>query len=261
MNDQYCQKCHADVHAQWSDSVHRFSSFNNPPYLASVTETREVSLKRDGNVQASRWCAGCHDPVPFFSGAFDDPKFDTSAIPRPTPASPARCATRSPTSTARAATPTTRSKSRCITRSPSATTPLLQWVNNQLVKAKPAFHKKTFLKDFHRTAEFCSTCHKVHLPLELNHYKEFLRGQNHYDPFLLSGVSGHGARSFYYPPKAEANCSGCHMPLKPSGDFGAKLFAGADRAERPQPPVPGGQHGRRLAARPAGRRSPRIRSS
>ena len=66
MNDEYCQKCHADVHAGWSDSVHRFSSFNNPPYLASVTETREVALQRDGNVQASRWCAGCHDPVPFF---------------------------------------------------------------------------------------------------------------------------------------------------------------------------------------------------
>jgi tetratricopeptide (TPR) repeat protein len=65
------------------------------------------------------------------------------------------------------------------------------------------------------------------LPFALNHYKEFLRGQNHYDPFLLSGVSGHGARSFYYPPKAEANCSGCHMPLKPSDDFGAKMFAGA----------------------------------
>ncbi len=76
---------------------------------------------------------------------------------------------------------------------------LLQWINNQLVKAKPAMHKKTFLKPFHKTAEFCSTCHKVHLPSELNHYKEFLRGQNHYDTFLLSGVSGHGARSFYYP--------------------------------------------------------------
>ena len=67
----------------------------------------------------------------------------------------------------------------------------------------------------------------MNLPLALNHYKEFLRGQNHYDPYLLSGVSGHGARSFYYPPKAETNCSGCHMPLKPSNDFGAKFFAGA----------------------------------
>jgi tetratricopeptide (TPR) repeat protein len=36
-----------------------------------------------------------------------------------------------------------------------------------------------------------------------------------------------GARSFYYPAKAEQNCNGCHMPLRPSDDFGAKLFAGA----------------------------------
>ena len=99
---------------------------------------------------------------------------------------------------------------------------VLQWINNQLVKAKPALHKKTFLKDFHRDAEFCSTCHKVSLPGELTHYKDFLRGQNHYDPYLLSGVSGHGARSFYYPPEAKGNCNACHMPLAASGDFGAK---------------------------------------
>ena len=35
-----------------------------------------MGLKRDGNLKASRWCAGCHDVVPFFSGAFDDPNFD-----------------------------------------------------------------------------------------------------------------------------------------------------------------------------------------
>ena len=226
-NDQYCRKCHADVHAGWSDSVHRFSSFNNPPYLASVTETREVSLKRDGNVQASRWCAGCHDPVPFFSGAFDDPKFDT--ISHPTAHAGITC------SVCHAITNvnSTRGNADYTIEEPLhypfaySENAVLQWINNQLVKAKPAFHKKTFLKDFHGMAEFCSTCHKVHLPLALNHYKEFLRGQNHYDPFLLSGVSGHGARSFYYPPKSEANCSGCHMPLRPSDDFGAQRFAGA----------------------------------
>jgi len=93
-----------------------------------------------------------------------------------------------------------------------------------LVKAKPEFHKKTFLKPFMRTEEFCSTCHKVSIPQELNKYKEFLRGQNHYDTYLLSGVSGHGARSFYYPEKAVRNCAGCHMPLKESQDFGANFF-------------------------------------
>ena len=29
MNDEYCLKCHEDIHKDWSDSVHRFSSFNN----------------------------------------------------------------------------------------------------------------------------------------------------------------------------------------------------------------------------------------
>ena len=106
-----------------------------------------------------------------------------------------------------------------------------------MIKAKPSFHKQTFLKPFHKTAEFCSTCHKVHLPKELTHYKEFLRGQNHYDPYLLSGVSGHGAASFYYPPKAQTNCNGCHMPLKESKDFGAKLFAGADQPLHGKPSI------------------------
>lgn len=227
MNDQYCRKCHPDVHAQWSDSVHRFSSFNNPPYLASVTETREVAWKRDGNVQASRWCAGCHDPVPFFSGAFDDPQFDT--LHHPTAHAGITC------SVCHAITHvnSTRGNADYTIEEPLhypfaySDNPVLQWINNQLVKAKPSFHKKTFLKPFHQTAEFCSTCHKVHLPYELNHYKEFLRGQNHYDPYLLSGVSGHGARSFYYPPEAKTNCNQCHMPFVASQDFGAKHFDGA----------------------------------
>jgi tetratricopeptide (TPR) repeat protein len=227
MNDEYCLKCHADIHKEWSDSVHRFSSFNNPPYFASVSETREVSLARDGNVQAARWCAGCHDPVPFFSGAFDDPKFDM--LGHPTGQAGITC------TVCHAITHvnSTRGNADYTIEEPlhypfaTSKNPALQWINNQLVKAKPSFHKKTFLKPFHKTAEFCSTCHKVHLPEALNHYKEFLRGQNHYDPFLLSGVSGHSARSFYYPPKAQENCNGCHMPLVASNDFGAKLFDGA----------------------------------
>ena len=76
MMDQYCLNCHADAYNGWFHSAHRFSSFNNQPYLFSVRETRQVALKRDGNVKAARWCAGCHDVVPFFSGAFDDPNFD-----------------------------------------------------------------------------------------------------------------------------------------------------------------------------------------
>ena len=224
-NNEYCLKCHQDAYEGWFHSAHHFSSFNNPAYLASVRETREVLLKADGNVNGARFCAGCHDPVPFFSGAFDDPKFDD--VNHPTAQAGITC------TACHAITHvnSTRGNADFTIEEPqhypfaASDNPVLQWINNQLIKAKPAFHKQTFLKDFHKSAEFCSTCHKVHLPYQLNKYKEFLRGQDHYNTYLLSGVSGHGARSFYYPEKAQQNCNGCHMPLKPSQDFGAKLFA------------------------------------
>jgi tetratricopeptide (TPR) repeat protein len=225
MMDEYCKNCHADIYETFYHGVHHFSSFNNPAYLAAVRETREVAFKRDGDVKASRFCAGCHDPVPFFSGAFDDPQFDD--VKHPTAHAGITCTVCHAISHVPESAPLGDSDYTIDepVHYPFAFSdnPVLQFVNQQLIKAKPAFHKKTFLKPFHKTAEFCGTCHKVHLPEELNKYR-WLRGQNHYDSFLLSGVSGHGARSFYYPPKAEANCNGCHMPLRESADFGAKLF-------------------------------------
>ena len=222
MND-YCLKCHKEVHDDWAESSHKFSSFNNPTYFASVAETRDVAMKRDGNVQASRWCAGCHDPVPFFSGAFDDPDFDM--VNHPTAKAGITCtvchAITHVNSTEGNADFTIEEPMHYpFAQSDNA---ILQWVNNQLVKAKPSLHKKTFLKPLHSKAEFCSTCHKVSLPFELNHYKDFLRGQNHWDPWLLSGVSGHGSRSFYYPPESK-DCNDCHMQLKLSQEFGAGYF-------------------------------------
>src|SRR5262249_50573398 len=218
MMDDYCQKCHPDNYRGWFHSAHHFGSFNNKAYLFSVKETRQVAFKRDGNVKASRWCAGCHDVVPFFSGAFDDPKFDLEK--HPTSQAGITC------TACHAITHinSTRGNADYTIDEPIhypfafSSNRGLQYVNQQLVKAKREFQKKPFQNPLPRTAEFCSTCHKVSLPGELTKYKDFLRGQNHYDTFLLSGASGHSARSFYYPDKAKANCAGCHMPLQLSGD-------------------------------------------
>ncbi len=238
MNDEYCLKCHADIYKSHLHSAHKFSSFNNPAYLFSVRETRQRA-----GIRASRWCAGCHDPVPFFSGQFDDPKFDD--VNDPTAKAGITCAV---------CHSITHINSRSgngdftITKPQHypyaySENPVLQWLNNQLIKAKPELHKKTFLKPFHRTEEFCSICHKVGLPQEVNLYKEFLRGQNHPDSYYLSGVSGHGARSFYYPHVAKTKCSECHMPLVPSSDFGARDFDGSGVRKIHNHLFPGGNTG------------------
>ncbi len=42
MNDDYCLKCHADIHRDWQESVHHFSSFNN----RTLSSERQCTLER-----------------------------------------------------------------------------------------------------------------------------------------------------------------------------------------------------------------------
>lgn len=222
MNDDYCLRCHSDIHGDWIHSAHKLSSFNNPAYRFSVRDSRRTATERTGSLQASRFCAGCHDPVPFFAGKFDDPNYDD--VDDVTAHAGITCTV----CHAIQSIDSNEGNGDYTIDEPHhypfaySDNAVLRSLSDLMVKAKPAFHKTEMLKPFHKTAEFCGTCHKVALPGELTGYKDWLRGQNHYDGFLLSGVSGHGARSFYYPPKAQTNCNECHMPAIASDHFGAK---------------------------------------
>ena len=81
--------------------------------------------------------------------------------------------------------------------------PYIRAMDHFLTYLDPEPHRRTFLKPFMREqpAEFCSACHKVHLDVPVNNYR-WVRGFNDYDNWQASGVSGQGARSFYYPPKS-----------------------------------------------------------
>jgi hypothetical protein len=224
MTDEVCAECHADIAQSHAHSMHRFSSMNNPAYKFSVEETRRVVLARDGNVAASRFCAACHDPVPLFSGRFDAVDFDMDNDP--TGLAGITCMS----CHAMESVNSTRGNGDYTLADPPrypfahSESPVLAWTNRQLIRAKPAYHKKTLLKPFHRTAEFCSTCHKVSLTEEINDYR-WLRGQDHYDSFLQSGVAGHRVDSFYYPEQAVKRCSKCHMPVQASDDPAARDFS------------------------------------
>jgi tetratricopeptide (TPR) repeat protein len=273
-NNDYCLKCHQDIYGTWFHSAHHFSSFNNLPYRQSVLDMRkaldaevhQLALStgmdtkgeafkklRATKLQATRWCAGCHDPVPFFSGKFDDDNsFKDLEIKLPIDGSKWMDESEKLQPTAHAGL--TCVSCHGITHINSikgngdytiqepppyplqySDNPLFQLVNEYLVKAKPDLHKRSMLKPFHRTSEFCSVCHKVSIPEPVNSYK-WSRGQDHYDSWQNSGASGFAARSFYHPPNAK-KCSECHMPMFDSKDFGnidgkvhTHLFLGANTA-------------------------------
>ena len=174
----------------------------------------------------STFCAGCHDPVLLLSGGFDDPRLDDPTIdPASIPGATAGincliCHSISHVDPfgngSWTITPPTNYPFHDSTSAP------LQWLHRQLMRSRPGFHKASMNRPgVTDSATLCGTCHKAWIPEGLNDHR-WLHGQNHYDSWRLSGVSGHGVESWRWPSDPSTDCNGCHMPLRPSDDIAAR---------------------------------------
>jgi tetratricopeptide (TPR) repeat protein len=232
--------CHPDITEQWRSSMHHFASFNNQFYRKSIEYMQDVV-----GVQPSKWCAGCHDVALLLDGKFDRPVAENLALPE-AHAGLACVACHSIThvqgSMGQGGYEIEYPPMHELAVSEN---PVLRGAHDLLLRMDPEPHSKAFLKPFHRKdrAEFCSSCHKVHLDVPVNGYR-WMRGFNDYDNWQASGVSGQGARAFYYPEKS-SDCVDCHMPLVASKDHGNKAglvhahhFAAANTAV----PLANGDH-------------------
>ena len=227
MMDDYCLKCHQDAYDGWFHSAHHFSSFNNKAYLTSVRETRKVSTGARRLDPGRPLVRRLPRPGAVLLGRVRRPQLRR----REQPDQPGRHHLHDlPRDHQRQQHPRQR---RLHDRGARALPVRLQRqpglaVDQQLRWSRPSPRctRRRSSSRSSRTPSSARPATRSACPYGVNHYKDFVRGQNHYDTFLLSGVSGHGARSFYYPPVAKTNCIECHMELKPSTDFGAKDFDG-----------------------------------
>ena len=215
MESQKCGECHRDIYEQWKRSAHHFASFNNQFYRKSIEYMQSVV-----GTKPSKWCAGCHDHAVFFNGRFDRPIKEQVD----TPEARAGLSCMSCHSIVHVSGSVGNGGFEMsyppLHEIASSSNPVIRNLERFVTYAAPEAHRRTFMKPFMResTSEFCSTCHKVHLDVPVNQYRWF-RGFNEYDNWQASGVSGQGARSFYYPKKS-SNCADCHMPLVNSHDPG-----------------------------------------
>src|SRR5665213_3615599 len=215
MDSKLCGECHKDIYDQWNSSMHHWASFNNKVYRASILHMQELS-----GTKGSKWCAACHDHAVFFNGRFDKPIKDQLETPE------AQNGLGCVSCHSIVHVDSTMGNSGFTMMYPplhrlaSSDNALLRKAGYFLTYLNPEPHRLTFMKPFIRkdTSEFCSACHKVHLDQPVDHYR-WLRGFNEYDNWQASGVSGQGARSFYYPPKSQG-CADCHMTMVKSQDPG-----------------------------------------
>jgi tetratricopeptide (TPR) repeat protein len=215
MDSKLCGECHRDIYKQWESSMHHFASFNNQFYRKSIEYMQDIK-----GTQASKWCAGCHDHAVFFNGRFERPikeQMDTPEAHNGLGCLSCHAIVHVDSSMGNGGFTIEYPPLHELASSRQA---FIRALDYWLTYTEPEPHRKTFMKPFMRldSSEFCSTCHKVHLDVPVNSYR-WLRGFNDYDNWQASGVSGQGARSFYYPPKS-STCSDCHMPLVRSNDPG-----------------------------------------
>ena len=217
LTSESCGRCHRDIYDQWNGSAHHFSSFNNQWYRRSVAYMQDVL-----GTTPSKWCAGCHDHAVFFNGDFERPS--RALVDTPEGQAGLGCAS----CHAIVHVGSSMGQGDFVIEYPplhdlaASDNPVLRAAHDLLLSLAPTPHRDTFLKPFHRdqSAEFCSTCHKVHLDTPVNDYR-WIRGFNEYDNWQASGISGQGARSFYYPDTPQT-CGSCHMPLVRSDDPAAE---------------------------------------
>jgi Flp pilus assembly protein TadD len=213
MTAKDCARCHKEIYDQWNSSAHHFGSFNNQWYRKSIEYMQDVI-----GTQPSKWCAGCHDHAVFFNGRFDRPikeQIDTPEAQNGLSCTSCHSIVHVKSTMGQGDFTIEYPPMHDLAVSDNK---YLRWAHDYLLYIDPQPHKKTFLKSFHteQTAEFCSSCHKVHLDVPVNSYRWF-RGFNDYDNWQSSGVSGQGARSFYYPAKPQ-KCADCHMPMVAAND-------------------------------------------
>ena len=217
MTSKECARCHKEIYDQFNGSAHHFGSFNNQWYRKSIEYMQDVIGTRP-----SKWCAGCHDHAVFFNGRFDRPIKEQIDTPE------AQNGLGCTSCHSIVHVKSTMGQGDFTIEYPplhdlaTSDNKFAKWAHDYLLYIDPQPHRETFLKSFHttQTPEFCSSCHKVHLDVPVNNYRWF-RGFNEYDNWQASGVSGEGARSFYYPPKSQ-KCADCHMPLVASRDPAAR---------------------------------------
>lgn len=232
LTSETCKRCHPDIFQQWFSSAHHFSSFNNQWYRKSIEYMQDTIGTRP-----SKWCGGCHDHAVLFNGMMDTP------IKKIINTREAQAGLACTSCHAIVRVKSSMGQGDFVIEYPAlhdlavSENRYLQYLHDFLVNLDPEPHRKVFMKPFVRnnTAEFCSSCHKVHLDVPVNNYRWF-RGFNDYDNWQASGISGQGARSFYYPPKPK-KCADCHMPLvdakDPASDNGqvkSHRFPGANTA-------------------------------
>lgn len=221
----YCGHCHQEAHTQWRQSAHA-NSFRAPWYVKNVN-----LLENGKGVEFGRHCEGCHNPIALTSGSMTK----GVAQKRPTDDDGITCSVCHSIQKV-----DQRGTGSYVMGQPTALLdeagkPIVGKVSDAEILAHLDRHSKAVMKDFYRSPDFCSSCHKAALPTNLNDYK-WQRAIFLSDEWQMSSFAKQSPLPFYVKP-AVSTCQTCHMTRAPltalepgakNGQFASHRWLGAN---------------------------------
>ena len=195
--------CHSEIVAEWLPSAHRYSSMD------FVFQEVEANMAEELAPEATRYCAGCHDPIALFSGAKNVGNVALSAEGTDEGTSCLVCHSIVQTDVRGNADYTIDPPQRYIYEFHEGK--LAKLVSDFLIRAYPRQHIESYSRPLYKTAEACAACHKQFIDAELNE-AGWVQGQNQYDSWRKSRWHTDGELA------QTISCRECHMPLVDSND-------------------------------------------
>ncbi|MCH8251639.1 MAG: hypothetical protein IID36_04230 [Planctomycetes bacterium] len=207
--------CHSEILAEWEPSAHRYASSD-----IAFQAVQRIMLD-DVGAEATRYCAGCHDPIALLSGNKNVNVEGLTSVGADDGVSCIVCHAITETDVRGNADFTIAQPVRYIGERKEGA--LNKWVSDFLIRAFPTQHKESFAKPLYKTAEFCAACHKQFINEEVNQIG-WVQLQNQYDNWRKS--------RWYHDNDATKSitCRECHMPLVDSTDPAAGDTADYNRS-------------------------------
>lgn len=196
--------CHEQIWREWRSGAHRYAAMDT-----SFRTVQRLFAEERGR-RATRYCAGCHDPISLLAGTrVSDGGPLTHEIGRDEGVSCLACHAMTRVDV--------RGNADFVLEVPER---YLFWedeggvrqrLHHFLLRTYPDRHRESLQPTLLKTPEFCGTCHKQFVEPEVNGVG-WVGLQNQYDDWRKSRWNHPGE------PGATVQCRECHMPLVASND-------------------------------------------
>lgn len=196
--------CHSEIKEEWEASAHRYAA--KDPFFRKIQE----NMGKQKGAIASRYCAGCHDPIGLFSGSanlYSDKL--TNDIGLDEGISCISCHSMTEADVQGNADYTLTSPERYLFELEDGK--MAKMISDFLIRAYPQNHIDSYSRTFYKTSEYCGSCHKQYIDEDINNVG-WVQLQNQYDQW----------RKSHWNDETDAfntlECRDCHMPLADSQD-------------------------------------------